>query len=101
MVIFVILAIIVKLVMATNIPYSEQLEWVEGTRVMKTESGKKIIDRSADPAHDCAVLSPDYNAVWARCYLNSYWAWLPDILFFTFLEYRYLKPVSLHKEIHI
>ena len=57
MVIFVILAIIVKLVMATNIPYSEQLEWVEG---MKTESWKKIIDRSADPAHGCIlpVLDP-------------------------------------------
>ena len=59
MVIFVILAIIVKLVMATNIPYSEQLEWVEGTRVMKTESWKKIIDRSADPAHGCILPALD------------------------------------------
>ena len=31
-----------------------------------------------------ADLSPDHNAVWARCYLNTYWAWLPEIVLYFF-----------------
>lgn len=47
-----------------------------------------------------AVLSPDYNAVWARCYLNSYWAWLPDIILY-FFGVQVFETSILHKEIHI
>ena len=40
-----------------------------------------------------ADLSPNHNAVWARCYLNTYWAWLPEIVLYIF-GVQVLKSVS-------
>ena len=40
-----------------------------------------------------ADLSPNHNAVWARCYLNTYWALLPEIVLYIF-GVQVLKSVS-------
>ena len=43
---------------STNIKikhYNGQVEWVEGERVMRTDSWKKIIDRTADTPHGCKL----------------------------------------------